>query len=49
MNNELIGLVDSNISLLKPEILAALHDNIIYSYLEEGTSKIMGASREVDV
>ena len=42
-------LVDNNISLLMPDGIAAHHDQHIQRYLEEGTSKIMGTNREVQV
>ena len=44
--SELIG---SNVSLLMPSEIAAEHDHYISRYLEQGNSKIIGRSREVEV
>jgi PAS domain S-box-containing protein len=43
------ALIDQNISILMPEKIAARHDHYIERYLQEGSSEIIGTTREVDV
>ncbi|MET0010567.1 MAG: PAS domain S-box protein, partial [Candidatus Thiodiazotropha sp. 6PLUC4] len=57
VNDKLLELVDfeqselinNNISMLMPDKDASQHDHHISRYLKEGTSKVIGTSREVQV
>jgi PAS domain S-box-containing protein len=43
------SLIDQNVSILMPDEIAAKHNHYIDRYLKEGSSEIIGTTREVDV